>query len=525
MRATIEIEVVGKAADAMPMLKTLWGVTRIAGRIESYLMVGRKIEKARGAEKELGEQSRALDVDLVNIWQRQNQSWGEAMDAVRALDEAGRKRKYMHVVISPDPEDDITLEQLKEIANAWVQEFFGYDSPRICPAQAAIVYHDDNEREIKHAHIVVNNMDLSDDGGAINVDAKQWRAMTDRLQELARERGLHSFDEHGISQPAAPSINSRRVERRFDAAPPTRQTMTEIKMEQEHRRGSWKQEIKNAIEVACQMSDSPEQVVMHLAQMGIVAEPRTAKRVRPGEDFIFYYPQAGVPLEQNKKRVSGERLGKRYTAAGMRAQIRVSHYRKIYAEDKDAVALLDMLVDVRDVEVQRGQTLADLAAAFAAINNFQITNMQDAQRHLAVLRERVKRELAAGNPVRMESDQIKQLEALIRIGPASNLVPLLREQSRTAQAAVPKVDREQHAREARGEKIPLKEKVARGYRLTKSEYEQLRRHPRDFHQWQDNRKFATTGRKPAGGAGGGSSSGSSHGAAPSQVRSRGSRSR
>lgn len=516
----------------MTMLKSKWGHTNVAngkgGSCFRYLKYGNGRE---GARRMRDDEPRSLATDIINMpFLEEGGNWGEEMDSTRdafrhfVRSRKNKSRTFAHFIISPDPDDDITLDKLRELATTWANEMFNLDDPFIGAAEVAIEYHDDNAKEIMHAHVVVNNIDLRG-GCALQVNKKQGKQMADRLQELARERGLHSFDEKGISQPAAPSINSRRVERRFDAAPPTRQTMTEIKMEQEHRRGSWKKEIKNAIEVACQMSDSPEQVVMHLAQMGIVAKPRTAKRVRPGEDFIFYYPQPGVPLEQNKKRVSGERLGKRYTAAGMRAQIRVSHYRKLYAEDKDAVALLDMLVDVRDVEVQRGQTLADLAAAFAAINNFQITNMQDAQRHLAVLQERVKRELAAGNPVRMESDQIKQLEALIRIGPASNLVPLLREQSRTAQAAVPKVDREQHAREARGEKIPLKEKVARGYRLTKSEYEQLRRHPRDFHQWQDNRKFATTGRKPAGGAGGGSSSGSSHGAAPSQVRSRGSRSR
>ena len=462
----------------------------------------------KGIKRYLEKNARSLATDIINMpFLEEGGNWGEEMDAMREMtcpersysQEAQRKpRTYYHFILSPDPDDDIALDKLRELATTWANEMFNLDDPKIGAAQVAIEYHDDNTKEIMHAHIVVNNIDLRN-SRALQINKIQGRQMAERLQELARERGLHSFDEHGISQPAVQGINSRRVERRFDAAPPTRQTMTEIKMEQEHRRTSWKQEIKNAIEVACQMSDSPEQVVMHLAQMGIVAKPRTAKRVRPGEDFIFYYPQAGVPLEQNKKRVSGERLGKRYTAAGMRAQIRVSYYRKLYAEDKDAVALLDMLVDVRDVEVQRGQTLADLAAAFAAINNFQITNMQDAQRHLAVLQERVKRELAAGNPVRMESDQIKQLEALIRIGPASNIVPLLREQSRTAQAVNP-IDAAYKRRREQGEKIPLVEKVARGYRLTKEEYEQLQRDPASFREWRTNRRLAAKGRKPAGSA-------------------------
>ena len=460
----------------------------------------------KGIKRYLEKNARSLATDIINMpFLEEGGNWGEEMDAMREMtcpersysQEAQRKpRTYYHFILSPDPDDDIALDKLRELATTWANEMFNLDDPKIGAAQVAIEYHDDNTKEIMHAHIIVNNVDLVR-GGRLHINSGQYKMLTTRVQELCWERGFRAFDERGVSRLANEKADERKP-RKFDVAPPSRETMVEQKRRDDER-PSWKQEIKNSIEVACQMSDSPEQVVMHLAQMGIVAKPRTAKRVRPGEDFIFYYPQAGVPLEQNKKRVSGERLGKRYTAAGMRAQITGSYYRKLYAEDKDAVALLDMLVDVRDIEVQRGQTLADLAAAFAAINNFQITNMQDAQRHLAVLQERVKRELAAGNPVRMESDQIKQLEALIRIGPASNIVPLLREQSRTAQAVNP-IDAAYKRRREQGEKIPLVEKVARGYRLTKEEYEQLQRDPASFREWRTNRRLAAKGRKPAGSA-------------------------
>lgn len=55
-----------------------------------------------------------LDVDLVNMWQHEDESWGETMDWSQCIDSDSygpRKRNYLHVVISPD--DDISLVQLK----------------------------------------------------------------------------------------------------------------------------------------------------------------------------------------------------------------------------------------------------------------------------------------------------------------------------------------------------------------------------------------------------------------------------
>lgn len=496
----------------MPMLKTLWGCTSIAGRLEKYL--------------EGRDGKRALAVDTLNVWQRDEQTWGQAMDETRLLcARAGRKRSFAHVVISPDERDGVTLEQLRELATAWAEEFFGDDAPRICQAEVAIVYHDDNERRIPHAHVVVNNLNL-ENGRALDIDNKQWKAMTTRLQELAWERGLRGFDDDRRSRLADEKTEGR-------PAPEVRATMAERKRAKDGR-PSWKQEIKDAIEVACNLSDSPEQVVDRLAQMGIVAMPRKAKRVRPGEDYIFYYPQPGVPIEQNKKRVSGERLGRRYTAAGMRAQIRVSYYRHILAEDKDAAALLDMLVDVRDVQVLRGQTLSDLSNAFAAITNFHITNMQDAEKSLAEVRRNREKAAGRGLSVAAHEEHIRQLEALLRVGPAANIVPLMREQSATAHAIdsaqrgrLDRHDAEMAKAEKSGKKVSLQEKVEKGYRLTKAEHEELKRNPAKMREWQTNRRYAERGMKRGGSlspTGSSPSSGRSS-STPSQGRARGARRR
>ncbi len=517
------------------MLTSSWGHTPVVqpakgGDCFRYMKYG---NGPKGVKRYLEKDARSLATDLINLpfVEERNGNWGIEMDKTRdrlRFMPGNTKRKmrtYGHFIISPDPEDGIDLDTLRELAVAWAAEMFGFENPSIGEAQVAIEYHDDNAQHIPHAHIIVNDVDLRD-GRALQINAAQGREMASRLQELAWERGLRGFDQRGVSRLAAEEPDARKPDR-FANAPQRRKTMTERAMERDGR-PSWKQEIKDAIEVACNMASTPEEVVDRLAQMGIVAMPRQAKRVRPGEDYIFYYPQPGVPLEENKKRVSGERLGARYTAAGMRAQIRVSYYRKLYAEDKDAAALLDMLVDVRDVELQRGQTLADLSKAFAAISNFHITNMQDAKRSQEIIERQIKEGIEAGRNVQTQLDQAAQLEALLRIGPAANIVPAMREQSRTYQSSAAA---KQERRERTGEKVPLEEKIARGYRLTKEEHAHLRSRDRTaFRVWQENRRAVERGRKPTARLGGGGSSkapGSSsyNHAGPAQGPSRGARSR
>ena len=62
-------------------------------------------------------------------------------------------RTFEHFVISLDPEDGIDLDALRQLSRAWAERSFRY-------FEVAIVYHDDNEKGIPHAHIVVNNANL-----------------------------------------------------------------------------------------------------------------------------------------------------------------------------------------------------------------------------------------------------------------------------------------------------------------------------------------------------------------------------
>ena len=87
--------------------------------------------------------------------------------------------------MSPDPTDEISLESLRELTQAWVGENFpGF--------QVAIVYHDDNENGVMHAHVVVNNTNL-DTGSRLQDPAP--KELMRSIQRLAEERGLSFFSE------------------------------------------------------------------------------------------------------------------------------------------------------------------------------------------------------------------------------------------------------------------------------------------------------------------------------------------
>ncbi len=112
--------------------------------------------------------------------------WASTMDTTRAMlgndtSYKGRKaRTYKHYVFSPDPRDGIGLSELRSVTMSWVRENFG-------DYKVAIVYHDDNEHHIPHAHFIVNNTNL--DTGRRLQDPDP-RALKRSAQRIAREHGL-----------------------------------------------------------------------------------------------------------------------------------------------------------------------------------------------------------------------------------------------------------------------------------------------------------------------------------------------
>ena len=151
-----------------------------------------------GIRRYLEKKNRALAKDLFNLsWAERGNCndpqeaknlvrWDEEMDAMRASLghdspwKGKRARTFKHFVISPDPDDGIDLDSLRELACAWALEHFPDN-------QIAIVYHDDNEGSIPHAHVVVNSSNLATGN---RMQTEHPEDLNRALQDMARERGL-----------------------------------------------------------------------------------------------------------------------------------------------------------------------------------------------------------------------------------------------------------------------------------------------------------------------------------------------
>ncbi len=150
---------------------------------------------ARGICRYLTRKNRALASDYINIdatdpaHPEMSFDWTRVMDTTRRafgndLPWRGKRvRTYKHYVVSPDLRGGIGLEALRELATAWAAEHFS-------EYEVAIVYHDDNDRGIPHAHVVVNNTNIETGRRLQDPDPK---ALASSLQNIAERQGLSAL--------------------------------------------------------------------------------------------------------------------------------------------------------------------------------------------------------------------------------------------------------------------------------------------------------------------------------------------
>ena len=266
----------------MPHIKAISGHTRL-GACQAYL------------EKE----GRALARDFLNLPapmegldenglpQYGRCDWSSAMDATRAAFGNDRPwhgkaaRTYKHYVISPDPDDGIDLPKLREIATRWTSKHFP-------DYEVAIVYHDDNEHRIPHAHVIVNNTNL--DTGHRLQDPDPG-ALNGSLQAIARDMGLTHFTGR-IDGAGRDETHARR--KAVDRPEKELQSRGEY---------SWVADIRARIDVARGISDSPDAFRQTLRSMGISVRESASRK----GDWV--YALADAPSRQ----VTGSRLGATYT--------------------------------------------------------------------------------------------------------------------------------------------------------------------------------------------------------------------
>lgn len=263
---------------SMPIVKPISGHTGCGG-IFRYLTKG----------------GRALAQDMVNLeWSPEHPcgytNWAEEMDFTRVAFGNHRPwkgkpaRTYKHYVVSPDPTDEVTLEALRELARAWVAENFpGF--------QAAIVYHDDNENGVMHAHVVVNNTNLQTGLRLQDPDPKE---LMRSVQRLAAERGMSFFADESREDVAHVAFGGTPKRERVYF----RRAESELAEKGEY---SWVADIRSRVAVARRAARDEPDFLGLLHELGV--DVRDARQRGGHADWV--YSVAGHETWQ----IRGENLG------------------------------------------------------------------------------------------------------------------------------------------------------------------------------------------------------------------------
>lgn len=169
-------------------------------------------ESTKTIQNYLEKKGRHLASDFVNAARESidGLSWSEVMDRTREeydtqhARKGQRARRYEHIIISLDPQDDVSLDDFRDYVTSIVSHWFDGELGRF---QVAIVYHDDNservargEKGVLHAHLVVNNPDLET---GLRLSPKLTPKFVNDFATDANNRALdlgwHGFAQNGVS--------------------------------------------------------------------------------------------------------------------------------------------------------------------------------------------------------------------------------------------------------------------------------------------------------------------------------------
>lgn len=321
------------------------------------------------AMRYLTKEDRAIAVDFINMdapaseQERAGFDWAAVMDQTRR--EYGndvpwrghRVRTYKHYIISPDPQDGIDIARLRDLSTAWAREHFG-------EYEVAIVYHDDNESGIPHAHVIVNNTNLTTGRRLQDPDPT---GLNHSLQRMAAERSLRHFSD--VSGPLA--VTGRTAKATARTHPQSLQREYVRRAEAELAAAgqySWTADIRARVRIARTVARSEAEFRGALAAMGVDVADNSPNA--PRRDWI--YSLADHPT----RRISGERLGLAYgrerllSAFELRGAGHLSD-----ASERTIARIARNALDVRDLN-----ELASLSRAVSLIEANGITSMRDLER-------------------------------------------------------------------------------------------------------------------------------------------------
>ena len=268
-------------------------------------------------------------------------------------------RTFEHFVISPDPEDGIDLDALRRLSRAWAERHFK-------DFEVAIVYHDDNERGIPHAHVVVNNANLKT-GYRCHISKPE--TLNQELQDMARKMGFS-----GLS-----NVMPKRGCKERKQEPRSRQAVYFGRAEREIMRSggySWVGDIRARVALAKNTSRTEGEFKTVLAKLGISVEDNSEKARR--DDWIF------ALIDDPTRRVSGERLGFTYGKQMLRDRFeRQGAYipeGRTASQVRQRAASAVALNDLAD--------LSRLSAVLETCAKFNVRSLDDFERRLSALKRR-----------------------------------------------------------------------------------------------------------------------------------------
>lgn len=320
---------------------------------------------ARGICRYLTRKNRALASDYINIdvpdpaHPEAAFDWARVMDSTRRffgndLPWRGRRvRTYKHYVVSPDPKDGIGLEALRQLATSWVHEHFS-------EYEVAIVYHDDNQNGIPHAHVVVNNTNIETGRRLQDPDPK---ALASSLQDIAERQGLSA-----LRPPEPTGVAARAATRNPKRAPETYRSEYVRRAEKElAERGeySWTADIRARVRIARTVARSEAEFRSVLSSMSVTVSDNSPKAQR--RDWI--YALADHPA----RRISGERMGLAYGRERLEPLLRSGGVRRLEDAGERAIAAIAK----RAVEVGDLDELGRLSDAVALIESSHARCVED----------------------------------------------------------------------------------------------------------------------------------------------------
>ncbi len=305
--------------DVMPFLKTISGGAGSCKQVDDYLSFGHRSMEDHEERMErylAGDKSASRSMAFGHSPGLPDTpfGWHKVMDATRKRFGKDRPpewferkrqsnpdlvwRNYYQWVLSPDPKDRASAEEVGQLAQEWCE--------RVWPAEQGWQWiwsvHDDNANGVMHAHVILNAVNSSN-GLKAQITPEDSDNMARVAQEIARGHGMGTL----------PDLSERRKATREGRQAPTIQSVRMSAAERSlRRRGrrSWVAEIRDAIDESIANSSDWDEFVERFE-----AEGFTVEWSRRG--IGYRHPDSGG----HDKKVLASSLGSNYDEFGIRARL------------------------------------------------------------------------------------------------------------------------------------------------------------------------------------------------------------